>query len=156
MVIHKFSSFITRKASPMKRGLLVLFCCRLIGIYCRSFFGAASISGSAASTAITSVISCAAALAAAFAVRLTLVRAYGNISGSSMFLYRLTSSPFTIRQTGTASLSFAVIFPVFIIISTFRFCVWACALCESQLTHHGWKSKAFYKFQVNFSCNCSK
>ncbi len=36
------------------------------------------------------------------------------------------SSPFTIRQTGTASHSFAVIFPVFIVFSTFHFCLGLC------------------------------
>ena len=66
-------------------------------------------------------------------------------SGSSMFLYRLTSLPFTMRQTGTASLSFAVIFPVFIIISTFHFVLGLLPCVSHSLHTTGEKSRPFLK-----------
>ena len=67
----------------------------------------------------------------AFCLRIS--RSYG----SSMLLYLLSSSPFTMRQTGTASLNLAVIFPVFIMFSTFRILIFCTGYlpCEWHLTH---------------------
>ena len=70
------------------------------------------------------------------------------LSGSSIFLYRFTSLPSTMRHTGTASLNFAVILPVFILLSTFLiliFFVLAACLVSDSLRIFGVKASFFSK-----------